>query len=79
VALGELPFIAPTIRTAAVDRSGRLWTSFAEPVTYVFDADGDKIRAVQFRGAGPVSPNHMSFDNKGRVLVTPGLYVFEVP
>jgi hypothetical protein len=75
---GELPFIAPTIRTAAVDPSGRLWTSFAEPVTYVFDAEGDKIRAVQFRGAGPVSPNHMSFDEKGRMLVTPGLYVFEV-
>jgi hypothetical protein len=79
VGSGELPFIAPTIRTAAVDRSGRLWTSFAEPVTYVFDADGDKIRAVQFRGAGLVSPNHMAFDNKGRVLVTPGLNVFEVP
>jgi hypothetical protein len=75
---GEIPFIAPTIRAAAVDPSGRLWTSFAEPVTYVFDADGDKIRAVQFRGAGPVSPNHMSFDEKGRMLVTPGLYVFDV-
>jgi hypothetical protein len=44
----------------------------------VFDADGDKIRAVQFRGAGPISPNHMSFDDKGRMLVTPGLYVFDV-
>jgi hypothetical protein len=76
-ASGEIPFLAPTIRTAAVDPSGRLWTSFAEPVTYVFDADGDKIRTVQFRGAGPVSPNHMSFDEKGRMLVTPGLYVFD--
>ena len=75
---GEIPFMAPTIRAAAVDASGRLWTSFAEPVTYVFDAEGDKIRAVQFRGAGPVSPNHMSFDEKGRMLVTPGLYVFDV-
>jgi hypothetical protein len=77
-AAGEIPFLTPTIRTAAVDPSGRLWTSFAEPVTYVFDADGDKIRTVQFRGAGPVSPNHMSFDEKGRMLVTPGLYVFDV-
>jgi hypothetical protein len=76
-AAGEIPFLAPTIRTAAVDPSGRLWTSFSEPVTYVFDAEGDKIRTVQFRGAGPVSPNHMSFDEKGRMLVTPGLYVFE--
>ncbi len=78
-ASGEIPFLAPTIRTAAVDPSGRLWTSFAEAVTYVFDAEGDKIRTVQFRGAGPISPNHMSFDDKGRMLVTPGLYVFEVP
>jgi hypothetical protein len=77
-AAGEIPFLAPTIRTAAVDRSGRLWTSFAEPVTYVFDREGDKIRTVQFHGAGPVSPNHMSFDEKGRMLVTPGLYVFDV-
>ena len=77
-ATGEIPFLAPTIRTAAVDASGRLWTSFAEPTTYEFDADGDKIRAVQFRGAGPVSPNHMSFDDKGRMLVTPGLFVFDV-
>jgi len=77
-AADELPFLAPTIRTAAVDPAGRLWASFAEPVTYVFDGDGDKVRAVQFRGAGPVSPNHMSFDEKGRMLVTPGLYVFEV-
>jgi hypothetical protein len=75
---GELPFLAPTIKTAAVDASGRLWVSFAEPVTYVFDGDGDKIRSVQFRGAGVVSPNHMSFDEKGRLLVTPGLYVFAV-
>jgi hypothetical protein len=78
-ASGEIPFLAPTIRTAAVDPSGRLWTSFAEPITYVFDAEGDKIRTVQFRGAGPVSPNHISFDERGRMLVTPGLYVFDVP
>ena len=74
----EIPFLPPTIRTAAVDSSGHLWVSFAEPVTYEFDGDGDKIRAVQFRAAGVVSPNHMSFDEKGRMLVTPGLFVFEV-
>ena len=72
----EIPFVTPTIRAAAVDPSGHLWTSFAEPVTYEFDADGDKIRAVQFRAAGLVSPNHMSFDAQGRMLVTPGLSVF---
>ena len=78
VAGGELPFITPTIRAAAVDASGHLWISFAEPVTYEFDSDGDKIRAVQFRAAGLVSPNHMSFDETGRMLVTPGLFVFDV-
>ena len=66
------------MRYAAVDPSGHLWISFTENVTYEFDGDGDKIRAVQFRAAGPVSPNHMSFDEKGRMLVTPGLYVFAV-
>jgi hypothetical protein len=75
---GEIPFVPPTIRAATVDPSGHLWASFTEPVTYEFDADGDKIRAVQFRAAGLVSPNHMSFDDNGRLLVTPGLYVFDV-
>jgi len=78
VGSGELPYITPTIRAAAVDASSHLWISFTEPVTYEFDGDGDKIRAVQFRAAGLLSPNHMSFDEKGRMLVTPGLYVFKV-
>lgn len=75
---GEIPFLTPTIRAAAVDTTGHLWVSFAEPLTYEFDSDGDKIRAVQLRAAGLVSPNHMSFDEKGRMLVTPGLVVFNV-
>jgi hypothetical protein len=75
---GEIPFLTPTIRAAAVDTSGHLWVSFAEPLTYEFDGDGDKIRAVQLRAAGLVSPNHMSFDEKGRMLVTPGLVIFDV-
>ena len=75
---GEIPFLTPTIRAAAVDASGHLWVSFAEPLMYEFDGDGDKIRAVQLRAAGLVSPNHMSFDEKGRMLVTPGLVVFDV-
>lgn len=75
---GELPLAAPTIRTAAADASGRLWISFVEPFTYVFDPDGDKVRTVQFRAAGIVAPNHMFFDPAGRLLVTPGLFVFNV-
>jgi hypothetical protein len=77
VADGELPFVMPTIRTAAVDRAGRLWVSFVPPYTYVFDADGDKIRTVQFRGAGIVSPGSLFFTPDRRILVTPGLYQFD--
>ena len=73
---GELPFVSPTIRTAAVDPKGRLWISFAVPYTYVFDRDGDRIRTVQFRGSGIVTPTSLFFDRKDRLLVTPGLYVF---
>jgi hypothetical protein len=75
---GELPLAPPTIRTAAADANGHLWISFVEPFTYEFDADGDKVRTVQFRAAGIVSPNHLFFDAAGRVLVTPGLYMFAV-
>jgi hypothetical protein len=60
-----------------VDHSGRLWISFVVPYTYVYDADGDKIRAVQFHGAGIVAPNSLFFGRQGRLIVTPGLYEFE--
>jgi hypothetical protein len=74
---GEIPLVRPTVRTAAVDHSGRLWISFVVPYTYVYDADGDKIRAVQFHGAGIVAPNSLFFGKQGRLLVTPGLYEFD--
>ena len=74
---GELPLVAPMVRTAAVDRSGRLWISFVLPFSYVYDSGGEKIRTVQFRGAGVVSPSSLWFDEKGRVLVTPGCYEFD--
>ena len=73
----ELPLVMPTIRAAAVDRAGRLWISFVVPYTYVFDPDGDKIRTLQFRGAGIISPNSFFFDRRGRVMTTPGLYEFQ--
>src|ERR1700704_3678426 len=74
---GDLPLVAPTIRTAAVNAAGHLWISFVEPFTYEFDADGDKIRTVQFRAAGLLSPNSLFFDKGGQLLVTPGLYMFD--
>ena len=76
VETGELPIVPPTIRTAAVDAAGHLWVSFAVPYTYVYDGDGDKIRTVQFRAAGLVSPSGLFFGPRGRLLVTPGLYEF---
>jgi len=75
---GEKPLVTPTVRTAAVDPAGNLWVSFvAVPYTYVYDRDGDKIRTVQFRGAGVISPAGLFFGHNGRLLVTPGLYEFD--
>jgi len=78
-ATGELPLVRPTIRAAAVDRNGRLWVSFVAPFSYVYDADGDKVRMVEFRGAGVVTPNSLFFGPRGTLLVTPGLYEFNTP
>lgn len=73
---GEMPLVLPTIRTAGVDAHGNLWISFVVPYTYVFDRDGDKTRALQFRGAGIVGPSSLFFTKSGRLLITPGLYEF---
>ncbi len=73
---GELPFVTPSIRTAAVDGSGRLWVSFVIPFSYVYDQTGEKIRTVQFRGAGLITPSSLWFNQAGHALVTPGCYEF---
>jgi hypothetical protein len=73
---GELPLVTPTIRTAAVDPDGRLWIAFTVPYTYVFDREGDRIRTVQFRGAGIMTPSSLFFGRNQRLLVTPGLFEF---
>jgi hypothetical protein len=73
---GELPLVTPTIRTAAVDPDGHLWIAFTVPYTYVFDREGDKVRIVQFRGAGIMTPNSLFFGKNNKVLVTPGLLEF---
>jgi hypothetical protein len=75
-ATGELPLVAPVIRTASVDRTGRLWVSFVVPYTYVYDGLGEKIRTVQFRAGGIVAPSSLAFSDKGRLLVTPGCFEF---
>jgi hypothetical protein len=74
---GELPVVQPTVRTAAVDHRGNLWVSFVVPYTYVYDRDGDKVRAVQFHAAGTIAPNSLFFGKNDRILVTPGLFEFQ--
>lgn len=73
---GEVPLVAPIVRTAALDRGGRLWISFLLPYSYVFDTNGEKVRTVQFRGAGLMTPSSLWFNDRGRVVITPGCYEF---
>ena len=73
-----LPLVPPAVRTAGVDRDGRLWIALTSPFTYVYDTSGDKTRTVQFKAAGVLAPNSFFFTKDGRVLVTPGCYEFRV-
>lgn len=73
----DVPLVIPAVRAAAVDERGRLWVSLTIPYTYVFDDSGEKVRTVQFHGAGIIAPASLSFTSKGRVLVTPGCYEFQ--
>jgi hypothetical protein len=73
---GESALVAPSVRTAALDRDGNLWISLALPYTYVYDPAGDKRRVVQFRAAGILAPTSLFFTKDNRVLVTPGCYAF---
>ena len=75
----ELPAIPPAVRTAAVDRQGRLWIALTQPFTYVYDASGEKIATVQFKGADILLPNSLFFTRDRRILVTPGCYEFRIP
>ena len=72
-----MPLVAPVIRAAAVSPAGELWISLGVPFTYVYDRGGDKIRTVQFSGAGVVSPTSLFFSRSGKLLVTPGCYEFD--
>ena len=73
----QFPLIPPNIRTAALDQAGNLWISLVQPYTYVYDPDGEKMRVVQFRGAGIISPTSLFFASPRRLLVTPGCYEFD--
>ena len=72
----SIPFVPPSVRTAAVDASGRLWVSLTVPYTYVYDRQGEKLRTVQFRAGQIVSPSSFFFASGDRLLITPGCYEF---
>ena len=74
----ELPVVLPTIRTAAVDRDGRLWVALSEPYVYVYGTNGEKVRTVSLRSAGVIKPISLAFADRARLLVTPGCYEFTV-
>lgn len=76
----EVPIVSPIVRTADVDPAGRLWVSVVarSGATYVYDTDGDKLRTLQFRGAGPLAPTSLFFASATRLLVTPGLFEFDI-
>jgi hypothetical protein len=73
----EIPLVRAVVRTAGADADGNLWVSLSVPYTYVYDTTGQKRRTVQFVGARPILPIAMNFDRSGRILVTPGCYVFK--
>lgn len=73
-----LPFIPPTVRTAAVDRAGNLWIALSVPVIFVYDPNGEKIRTVRLRAGGILQPSSLYFPDRTRMLVAPGGYEFTV-
>ena len=73
-----LPFIPPTVRTAAVDRDGNLWIALSVPVIFVYDPTGEKIRTVRLRATGIVQPSSLYFPDRTRMLVAPGGFEFTV-
>jgi hypothetical protein len=72
----EIPIVRPVVRVATVDPRGFLWIGFTVPFTYVYDEEGEKVRTVQLRGAGLLTPTSLYFTRDRRLLVTPGCYVF---
>ena len=76
LAARDVPVVTPIVRTAAVDPRGQLWVGFTLPVLFVYDRDGEKVRTVELRGAGLLRPTSLFFTGDGRLLVTPGCYIF---
>ena len=75
----RIPVVPPTVRTAAVDPDGNLWVALTIGSVYVYDGNGERIRTLRLRGAGPVFPTSLFFASPSRLLVTPGAYEFTIP
>lgn len=73
----EIPLVIPHVVAANVDSAGSVWIALASAHTYVYDADGEKTRVVQLKGAGLIAPTSLTFAPNGRLLVTPGCYEFD--
>lgn len=73
-----LPVVPPTVRTAAVDRSGNLWVALSVPFLYVYDNTGEKRRTVRLDAAGLSVVSSLHFPDDTRMLVAPGCYEFTV-
>lgn len=74
----ELPLVSPNVQTAAAAPDGSLWIALSLPYVYVFDETGDKVRAVELYGKGPIAPSSLAFTRAGKLLVTPDGYEFDV-
>jgi hypothetical protein len=75
---GEVPLVAPTIRTAAVDASGNPVARVRRAVTYVYDRTATSRGRSSSTPRGILAPSSLFFGRNNRVLVTPGLYEFEI-
>jgi hypothetical protein len=77
-ASGEFPIVTSAIRTAAVAPEGSLWISLLSPITYVYDARGEKRRTLEFHGSGVLSPSEFFFAPGDRLIASPGCYSFSL-
>jgi hypothetical protein len=74
---GSRPLPAPVVRTAAADRSGKLWVALQTGHVYVYDGTGEKVRTLVFGGPSPDLTSSLFFTRSGRVLTGPGGYEFD--
>jgi hypothetical protein len=51
--------------------------AFSVPCAYAYDHDGDKVRALQLRGAGAITATSLACGPRGRLFVAPGPYEFD--